>query len=102
MNVTDLKTSYVDRPEVGETFADALRSAVCRDGVMRVDLCVLRLDDPIVGRPQTGKMYPAIRLAMPISTAIALRDLLSQNLTELEKQGVLKPIVAQSPAAPKH
>jgi hypothetical protein len=98
--VNQVKTTYVDIPEVKEIFADFVRLLVVKDNVMRIEMCVSRLDDP--NPDQTGKIYPAVRLAMPIPTGVQLQELLAQHLAELEKQGLVKRITPTSPEAPKH
>jgi hypothetical protein len=100
IQVSQVKTLYVDIPAVSETFADYVRLIVVKDTVMRIELCAIRLDDP--NPEQTGKMYPAVRLVLPIPTAMQLHELLTQHLAELEKQGVVKRTEALLPADAKH
>ena len=100
IHVHQVKTVYVDIPTLPETFVDFVRLLVVKDNVMRIELCITRFDDPHPA--QTGKLYPVVRLALPISTAMQLRDYLTQHLAELEKEDLLKQTAAPSPVAPKH
>jgi hypothetical protein len=100
IHVHQLKTVYVDIPTLQETFADFVRLLVVKDNVMRIELCTTRFDDPHPA--QTGKLYPVVRLALPISAAMQLRDYLTQHLAELAKEGILKCTDASTPIDPKH
>ena len=100
IHVHQVKTVYVDIPTLQETFADFVRLLVVKDNVMRIELCTTRFDDPLTA--QTGKLYPVVRLALPISAAMQLRDYLTQHLAELEKEDTLKCTDAPPSVEPKH
>jgi hypothetical protein len=97
----EIKAAFVDRPECQETFVDSVRLVGVMDGVVRVELCATRPDEPRPPEPQTAKFYPVARLALTLPAAMNLRNFLSHHLTELEKQGLIKVNTA-SAATPKH
>jgi|SRR5215469_1312803 len=103
MNPIDMKT-HVDHPDIAEVFADGVKMVMISDGIVRVELCASRLDEPRPPSRPTGKTHTAARLAITIPAAIALQDYISRNLAELEKQGMLKRGVAppSTPTEPKH
>jgi len=102
MNQVPLKTTYVDRPEVQEVFANHVRMVMVSDGVVHLELCTTHVDDLQPPEVPTGKMYPTVRVAMPVSAAAMLHAHLTQHLTELEKQGMVKREGPQSSGEPKH
>ncbi len=59
--------SYLDRPEVSETFAHSLRRLTV-DGVnIHLEFVVNRMDDPDPPAPLSGKAVTAVRLVMPLA-----------------------------------
>ena len=94
----NVQFQYVDRPEVGETFADTV-SRIQFDGqTLRLEFCVSRLDEHKPPATITGKRYPACRLVLPPAAAIELMNRMQQIAAGLLKAGVLK---AEAPAATK-
>ena len=78
---------YVDRPEVGETFADFVQRIQFDGQTLRIELCVSRIDDQ---SPLAGKRYPACRLVLSASAAIDLMNKMQQITSGLIKSGVIK------------
>ncbi len=81
---------YVDRPEVGETFADFVQRIQFDGQTLRFEFCVSRLDDQKPGAPATGKRYPACRLVLSSAAAVDLMNKMQQITAGLIKAGVLK------------
>lgn len=90
---------YVDRPEVGEIFADFVNRVQFDGQTLRFEFCVSRLDDQ---RPQggaTGKRYPSCRLVLSAAAAVDLMNKMQQITATLVKAGVLK---ADAPKVPEN
>jgi hypothetical protein len=81
---------YVDRPEIAETFADAV-SAVTFDGqTLRIEFAVTRLDEVKASAPITGRRYPACRLVLPPGAAVDLINRMQQIAAALTQSGKAK------------
>ena len=90
---TQLQLTYVDRPEISETFADSL-ARISFDALhARMEFVVNRVDDPKPPAAPTGKSYTACRLVIPLPAALDLHAKLGAMISMLQQQGVLKPIV---------
>ena len=50
---------YIDRPDVEETFADAVSALVFDGQSLRIEFAVTRLDEIKHNSPMTGRRYPA-------------------------------------------
>lgn len=100
----NLNPIFVDRPEVQEVFGDRVRSMSVVDGVMHIELCSTRVVPVDSDQPPKITAHTTGRWTMPIGTAIAMRDMLSQQITELERQGTLKMMqpIGSAPTPPKH
>jgi hypothetical protein len=84
--------AYVDRPEIADTFVDALRRATF-DGVnVRIELTVNRLDDPQPPAPPTGRALTACRVIIPLTGFLAMAKQFETLINTLHAQGVLRPI----------
>jgi hypothetical protein len=94
-----VEVQYVNRPEVGETFADLLEK-ITVDGAtntVRMEFCVVRMDDPKLGdNKQTGKKYTAARLVLPMPGLLDMINKIQQITSAMEQQGMLK----RGPALP--
>ena len=89
----EIKTTFVDRPDLTETFSDSLETFTFSDGLLRVDFCCTRLETPANPNPQnppTAKKYPVARMVMPLDTAVTLFNQLNQLFGALEQSGVIK------------
>ena len=104
----EIKTTFVDRPDLTETFADSLETFTFSNGLLRVDLCCTRLETPANPNPQnppTAKKYPVARLVMPLDTAVTLFNQLNQLFGVLEQSGAIKRETSGSvipPSITKH
>jgi hypothetical protein len=83
---------YVDRPDVAETFADAVSGLVFDGQTLRIEFAVTRLDEVKTGTPITGRRYPACRVVLPPAAAIELINRMQQITTALTQAGVVKPV----------
>lgn len=82
--------TYVDRPEVAETFADFVQRIQFDGQTLRLEFAVSRLDDQRPNTQATGKRYPACRLVLSASAAVDLMNKMQQITAGLVKAGVLK------------
>ena len=82
--------TYIDRPEVSETFADFVQRIQFDGQTLRLEFCVSRLDDNRPPAPATGKRYPACRLVLSAAAAVDLMNKMQQITAGLVKAGVLK------------
>ena len=91
-----VKVTKMDRPELGETFADSIESLYFDGQSMRIEFCVTRLEHRPNEAP-SGRRYPACRLVLTPGAGMELMKQMQQVTTELIKAGVLKP--TPTPAA---
>lgn len=91
--------TYIDRPEIAETFADFVQRIQFDGQTLRFEFCVSRLDDTKPGAPATGKRYPACRLVLSASAAVDLMNKMQQITAGLVKAGVLKQDAPQAATA---
>lgn len=87
---------YVDRPELGETFADSIGHLSFDGQSLRIEFAITRMDDVKQGAPLTGRRYPACRLVLPPGAAVELINRMQQVAAALTQAGVLR----QNPPAP--
>jgi hypothetical protein len=82
---------YVDRPDLTETFADAISGLVFDGQSLRIEFAVTRLDDIKPNSPISGRRYPACRLVLPPAAAIDLINRMQQIGTALTQAGLARP-----------
>jgi len=75
---TQATIRYVDRPDVMETFADAISGLVFDGQTLRIEFAVTRLDDVKANSPISGRRYPACRLALSAAAAVELINRMQQ------------------------
>ena len=88
--------TYVDRPEISETFADSCARVSVEGFNAKLEFIVTRMDDPKPPAPLTGKALTTCRLVLPLPGVLDLHAKLTQIIGALQAQGALKP-VAQFP-----
>jgi len=81
---------YIDRPDVTETFADAVSGLVFDGQTLRVEFAVTRLDEVKANAPITGRRYPVCRLTLPPAAAIDLINRMQQVGVALGQAGVAR------------
>ena len=91
--------TYVDRPEVSETFADSLEKVILDGGVARLEFVVNRLDQPRPPAAPTGKKYTTCRLALPMAGLVGLANQLHGLMQALSQQGAFRQITP-APGSP--
>jgi hypothetical protein len=92
---------YVDRPECGETFADAVNSIFFDGQSLRIEFGITRMDEVKKDAPLTGRRYPACRLVLPPAAAVDLINKIQQTAAALEQAGLVKANRKDNgPAAP--
>ena len=87
-----------DRPEVAETFADAITSLVFDGQSLRIEFGVTRLDEVKPNAPITGRRYTACRLVLPPAAVIS-STVMQQIGTALTQAGVTRPATHPSESA---
>ena len=92
---------YVDRPEIPETFADAVNGLLFDGQTLRIEFGVTRFDDLKPNSPITGRRYPACRLALSPAGAVDLINRMQQIATALTQAGIMKPAAARPPEGSK-
>src|SRR5438128_7251747 len=85
-----LKFEYVDRPDVGEIFADFVNRIQFDGQTLRFEFCVSRMEDQPAPAAPSGKRYPACRLVLSTTAAVDLMNKMQQITASLIKAGVLK------------
>ena len=95
-NKPDLPVSFVDRPEVSETFADSVHSIHFDGQTMRMELCATRLSRPDPSARPTAMHYPVCRLVLTPTATIDLFNKLQQVMAHLEKSGAVKKTKVES------
>jgi hypothetical protein len=81
---------YLDRPEIGETFADCVTGLLFEGHMLRLEFGVTRLDEVKPNTPITGRRYPVCRLVLPPSAAVDLINRMQQIATALMQAGMVK------------
>jgi hypothetical protein len=91
---------YVDRADMGETFADSITGLIFDGQTLRIEFGVTRFDDVKPNTQITGRRYPACRLVLPPAAAVDLINRMQQIAAALTQAGLVKttPRVA-APAA---
>lgn len=99
-----IDVKYVDLPALAETFLDSIENFTFNGGLLRFNLCSIRLNQIDPSKKPTGNQYPVARVVMPLDAAIGLFNNLNQLFSALEKSGVIKressgSVVPPSPAS---
>jgi len=81
---------YVDRPDVEETFADAVSRLIFDGQSLRIEFAVTRLDEVKPDTPLTGRRYPASRIVLPPAAAVDLINRMQQITAALTQAGMVK------------
>ncbi len=83
-----LKIKYVDRPDIGETFADSVHVSSFDGSVVKVELCVTYPDGRPTAEERLAKRYPTGRLVLTAGAAIDLLNRLQHIVTAMERAGI--------------
>lgn len=90
--------NYIDRPDVSETFADAISGLIFDGQTLRIEFAVTRLDEVKPNAPITGRRYPICRLALPPGAALDLINRMQQIGVALTQAGIAKTTSGSPPA----
>ncbi len=82
---------YIDRVDIGETFADSITGLMFDGQTLRIEFGVTRLDEIKTNTPITGRRYPACRLVLTPAVAADLINRMQQIGAALTQAGVVKP-----------
>ena len=80
---------YVDRPDLGEVYADALETIVVDGAALKMEFVTNRLDVPKESKRASGRKYPVCRLVMPAKGATLLYNKLNQMMSVFEQAGAV-------------
>ena len=95
------KLRYQDRPEIGETFADSIRSCVFDGQLMRIEFTVARFDDPGTLGILEGRQVPVCRLVLNRTALADLFNRVGQLGNALKNAGVIADAPAKAEPAKK-
>ena len=91
MPTQTVQAKLADIPEIAETFGDSIRGVWFDGSTWRIQVDVVRLDDPAAaGGTLSTTQYPSCRLALSAAAGIALLEKLNLLAKELEANGTLK------------
>lgn len=82
---------YIDRVDIGETFADSITGLIFDGQTLRIEFCVTRFDEIKSSMPITGRRYPCCRLVLTPAVAADLINRMQQIGAALTQAGVVKP-----------
>ncbi len=90
--------TYVDRPDISETFADSVARLSVEGFNAKLEFVVNRMDDPKPASLPTGKAMTAMRLVMPLPGLVDLHGKIGQLIESMKAKGVIKqmPMVPQA------
>jgi hypothetical protein len=84
--------SYVDHPEIAETFVNSIEKMWVDGPIVRIEFVVNRIDPVVPGSPPTGNKHTACRLVLPITSLPMLAGQLNGLMQTLVQQGVMQPM----------
>lgn len=79
----------VERCDLQETFADSLGTSTFDGSIVRVELCVQRLDPPETAKPPSATVHPVCRLVLAPATVVDLYNQLTQIIGVMEGKGLV-------------
>lgn len=91
--------SYVDLPEISETFADSFTHVHYDNNLLRIEFCTTRLDTAAPKEKPKATRVPSARMVFTAGLALALHDQLNKMVDSLKAQGHLRQI--QQPTSEK-
>ncbi|MDO9338203.1 MAG: hypothetical protein Q7T61_17565 [Caulobacter sp.] len=81
-----VEATYVDRPDLAETFADKAHRLTFDGRTLRIEFCVERPADDAGGKVAT----PACRLVLDLDGAVDLFNKINTLQAAMESRGVIK------------
>jgi hypothetical protein len=92
---------YLDRADMGETFADSITGLIFDGQTLRIEFGVTRFDDVKPNSPISGRRYPACRLVLPPAAAVDLINRMQQIAAALTQAGVVRQSAPHGAATAK-
>jgi hypothetical protein len=84
--------TYVDRPEISETYVDSLGRWTFENMLVKMEFLVTRMDDPNPSAPPTGRATTACRIVIPLPGMIDMLGKLQAIAAQLQAANILRPI----------
>jgi len=85
--------TYVERPEIAETYADYLETVVFDGTSIRMEFVVNRFDRPNAQKAPSGRRVTAARLVLPMHGAANLASQLNSLLATLREQDSIDDVM---------
>lgn len=85
-----VQLTYVDHPEIAETFVDSMEKMMFDGASLRMEFVVNRLDDPKPPLPPTGKKHTACRLVLSAAGLPDFANKIVNLMTQLAAHGVVQ------------
>lgn len=92
--------TYVDHPEIAETFVDFIEKIWADGTVVRIEFVVKRLDPPVPTGPQTAQKHTACRLVLSVTALPTLIGQLNGFMKGLMQQTVMQSLPVTSTQKP--
>ncbi len=80
---------YIDRPEIGEIFADGAEHFFYGENVVKMTLSSTQWPTPKKGQTYRGQRYPVCRLVLTAKAAVEVYNQLHQFMTVFEQEGLI-------------
>ena len=97
IQMKQVQMPFKDQP-CPRIYADAPTAIWCTDGMVHVQYRAISVTDPAIGE---GVFSPVAELVLPLSAFFLSHDAGSDQIKQLEQQGVRRePIAAVTPTAP--
>jgi hypothetical protein len=93
------KLRYQERVDVGETFADSIRTCIFDGQVMRIEFTVARFDDASLLGIGEGRQVPVCRLVLTRNALLDLVNRIGQLSEQLRATGAKGQATAVRPLA---
>jgi len=100
--VQNLATTFVDSPELGETFGDSIRVVWFDGNTWRIEITVIRIEPAAPPQPVASTQHPTCRLVLSATAGLDLLNKLTEVAASLEQQGILKRNQTQGPPTIHH
>ena len=89
MKYPDDKVTYIDIPDVFETFVDSVNTFTLEGQITRMELCVTRIGEINPPKEPSPKRYPACRLILTPEAVVDIHNRLKGMISIMEKTGVI-------------
>ena len=100
-NLDGAELRYVDRADLVETFADNVQRMTFDGRTLRVEFCVVRMDDPDAkAKKPTGRSVPVVRLVLDLDAAVDMFNKMNNLQAALQSRGVITSAPKSAAPAP--